>query len=185
MVVGIQMGDQGRQRVGDQLQADAAFLQLAFGRAQLCALAALVDAALDGIGQTLQALLHHVIACAARQRLHRQFFGERTGDEDERNFRQQRMRQLQGGVTIEAGQYVVCQNHVVLSCLQRVDECVPGPDPGDGHMQPCGGKLGADQFGVERVVFQHQDANGRVRVCISHSMSSCLVSWDGGAGVGW
>ena len=79
----VQLGDQRRDGIGHHLQLGLAFVQGGLRIGQLGALVRLLAGASDRIGQALQALLHHVVAGAARECLYRQFLGQGAGNKDE------------------------------------------------------------------------------------------------------
>ncbi len=184
-MVRAEMGDQRRQRVGDQLQAVAAELQLGLGQVEPAVFVALVQRPHDRVGQALQALLDHVVARAAGQRLHREFLGQGAGDEDEGHLGPARVGQGQRGIAVETGQHVVGEDHVEVADLQRLDEAFSRPHPLRLYGQPRALELGTDQFGVQRAVFQHQDADHRPALRGGGVSRCCHGGWNDAAAVDW
>ena len=180
----VEPGDQRRNGVGHLLQLRLALIERSLRLHQLVALVGFLPRATDGIRQALQALLHHIVACAAGQGLHGQLFGQGAGDEDERRVRDALARQRKGGIAIESGQYVVGQDDVEGAIVDRLDERIAGPQPLGLEVEACALQLCADQLRVKRAVLQHEDAQA-LTAARSITHGAAPNRWAGAAVAGW
>lgn len=180
----VELGDQCRYSIGHLLQLGLAVIQCGLRVGQLGALVRLLAGAADRIRQALQALLDHVIACAAGQRLYRQLLGERTGDEDEGRLRDPLARQRKGSVAVESGQHVIGQDDIEGAILDRLDEGIAGPQALGLEVEASPLQLCADQLRIKRTVLKHEDAQA---LAAARSITHCAAPsrWADAAVAGW
>lgn len=181
----VELGDQRGYGIRHLLQLRLALIQRSLRMKQLVALMGFLAGATDRIRQALQPLLDYIIARATGQRLHRQLFGQRAGDEDERGLRNPLACQCEGRIAIESGQHMVGEDHVERTAVDGLDERVAGPQAlgleiEAGTLQLCG-----DQLRIKRAVLQHEDAQALVA---ARSITHCCAApshWADAVVAGW
>ena len=101
-----------------------------------------------------------MVAGTPTQALDHLHFAHRAGDEDERQQRPDLTDDRQCREPIELRQPMVGQHQVRFEVRQRRHEFVTPFDPERLKRQPTGAQGALVQFGVDRVVLQHQNAQG-------------------------
>ena len=86
-------------------------------------------------------------------------FTQRTGYENERNSRAGLVRKGQGGQAVVGWQLIIGQNQVQRRIFERGFELRLRPDTLDVELDALPPQFAHLQFGVARIVLQHEDLN--------------------------